>query len=90
MKIEIERKPAESRLQELGVTSWPIWEKEVSEFPWTYQDREMCYIVTGKVIVTPDGGEPVELQEYDLVTFPKGMSCNWKILKDIKKHYNFG
>ncbi|MBT4819744.1 MAG: DUF861 domain-containing protein [Lentisphaerae bacterium] len=42
------------------------------------------------VVVTPDGGEPVEFGKGDLVTFPKGMSCTWMIRTDVKKHYRFG
>jgi uncharacterized cupin superfamily protein len=27
------------------------------------------------------------MKKGDLVTFPEGMSCTWKIRKDVKKHY---
>ncbi|MEJ1410368.1 MAG: cupin domain-containing protein, partial [Candidatus Sedimenticola sp. (ex Thyasira tokunagai)] len=39
--------------------------------------------------VTPDGGEPHEYGRGDLVTFPAGMSCTWKVLSEVEKHYNF-
>ena len=42
------------------------------------------------MVVTPDGGEPVEMGQGDFVTFPQGMSCTWKIRKDVRKHYMFG
>jgi hypothetical protein len=29
-------------LESRDVKSWPIGEKEVSEFPWSYDDRETC------------------------------------------------
>lgn len=88
--ITIEHQPSATRLQELGVSNWPIWTKEVSEFSWTYDDSETCYLLAGEVIVTPDGGEPVQFSQGDLVTFPAGMSCTWKITKAVKKHYSFG
>lgn len=88
--IQVDRQASSESLQELGVYSWPIWTKEVSEFPWTYGEREICYLLAGEVIVTPDGGEPVQFGKGDLVTFPAGMSCTWKILQDVKKHYQFG
>ena len=90
MDIKIERNPGEDRLQGLGVKSWPIWTKETSEFPWHYDDSETCYFLEGDVVVTPDKGDPVEVGKGDLVTFPKGMSCTWKIRRDVKKHYKFG
>ncbi len=88
--IKVERKPDDGRLDTLGVKQWPIWTKEVSEFPWTYEDAETCYFLEGDVVVTPAGGEPVEVGAGDLVTFAKGMSCTWKIRKPVRKHYNFG
>ncbi|MBE9117516.1 cupin domain-containing protein [Lusitaniella coriacea LEGE 07157] len=88
-KIQIERQPDSNRLNELGVKSWSIWEKEVSEFPWTYDTSETCYFLEGDVIVTPDGGESVSMGKGDLVTFPAGMSCTWNILKPVRKHYQF-
>ncbi|MBF2018636.1 MAG: cupin domain-containing protein [Hydrococcus sp. C42_A2020_068] len=88
--INIERQPTQARLNELGVFDWSIWTKEVSEFSWTYDVEETCYFLEGYVVVTPDGGEPVEMGKGDLVTFPAGMSCTWKIRRDVKKHYSFG
>jgi len=38
--IFIESNPTEERLEQLGVRSWPIWSKEASEFPWTYNEPE--------------------------------------------------
>ncbi|MEQ8970349.1 MAG: cupin domain-containing protein [Coleofasciculus sp. C1-SOL-03] len=88
--IKIERQPSQERLDELKVFNWSIWTKEASEFPWTYDEPETCYFLEGDVVVTPDGGEPVEMGKGDLVTFPAGMSCTWKIRSDVKKHYQFG
>ncbi len=88
-EIGIERNPARERLEEMGVFSWPVWEKEVSRFPWTYDCDEVCYILEGEVTVTPEGGEPVTIRAGDLVRFPAGMSCTWDITKPIRKHYDF-
>ncbi len=74
----------------MGVRTWPIWEKEESEFPWSYSAAETCYILEGRVIVTPDGGDAVEIEAGDLATFPQGMSCRWDIKEKIRKHYTFG
>ena len=88
--IKIEHQPDEHRLEELGVRQWPIWTKEASIFPWSYDASETCYFLEGDVIVTPDGGAPVQMGKGDLVTFPRGMSCTWEVREDVKKHYNFG
>lgn len=89
-EITIERQAGEDRLKELGVRDWPTWSKEPSEFPWTYDESETCYLLEGEVIVTPEKqGEPVRFGQGDLVTFPRGLNCTWKILKTVRKHYDF-
>ena len=88
-KIEIERNPSEERLSSLGVKRWPIWTKEVSTFPWTYDATEVCYFLQGDVVVTPEGGEAVRVGKGDLVTFPVGMSCTWDVRQPVRKHYTF-
>lgn len=86
-EITIEHNPSQAKQDAMGVYHWPIWTKEISKFPWTYDNNETCYILEGQVIVTPNGGEPVKIGESDLVTFPAGMSCTWDIRSEIKKHY---
>ncbi len=87
--IDIE-KPAEEKLQTLQVKTWPIWEKGVSEFPWEYDESETCYLLEGEVVVTPENGMPVRFGKGDLVVFPVGLKCVWKITKAVRKHYKFG
>ncbi len=88
-KITVVKQPDEAQLQKMGVRSWPVWTKEVSEFPWTYDSQETCYFLEGEVEVTPQGGEAVTVGQGDLVTFPDGMSCTWKVTKPVRKHYRF-
>ncbi len=88
-KIKIERQPDERKLSSLGVRQWPIWTKETSEFPWTYDSSETCYFLEGEVVVTADDGEQVKVGKGDLVTFPGGMSCTWQVIAPVRKHYTF-
>jgi len=41
-KIKVVRNPAKAQMEELGVSDWPIWTKESSEFPWSYDEPETC------------------------------------------------
>jgi uncharacterized cupin superfamily protein len=88
--ITVEHNPSPAKLDVMHIDTWPLWEKEVSEFPWTYDDSETCYILEGEVTVTPDNGEAVLIKQGDLVNFCKGLSCTWNITKPIRKHYRFG
>jgi uncharacterized protein len=88
MKIVVETETAPDQLEEMK--QWPIWTKEVSTFPWSYDESETCYFLEGDVVVTPDGGDPVTMGKGDRVTFPEGMTCTWKVRQPVRKHYKFG
>ncbi|XP_002965250.2 uncharacterized protein LOC9659068 [Selaginella moellendorffii] len=89
--IKVEKEPSDARLRELGVKTWPKWGCTPSKFPWTYDARETCYLLEGKVKVYPEGSsdEFVEISAGDLVVFPKGMSCTWDVAATVDKHYKF-
>ncbi len=83
------RKPNENEIREFE--TWPVWEKEESEFDWEYSDKETCYILQGKAQVLDENGAIiVEFGKGDLVVFPPGLRCKWKILENMRKHYNLG
>ena len=88
MKIEI-RKPLDDELNNSEILSWPIWECEKSTFNWTYDDKETCYLLEGEVTVKTDT-ETVHFSAGDVVVFPAGLSCEWKVTKPVRKHYKFG
>jgi uncharacterized cupin superfamily protein len=87
-QIIVETNPDAARLASLGVDHWPIWEKEASEFPWEYFEQEISYILEGRAIITPEGGEPVEITKGDLVTMPSELICKWKVVEPIRKRYH--
>jgi len=77
------------RLEELGVKSWPIWEKEESTFDWRYDEQEICYFLAGEATIKTDEGE-ITVGHGDLVTFPKNLNCTWQVNRAVKKHFKFG
>lgn len=89
-QIIIEPQPDAERLAKLGVDHWPEWEKGTSEFAWEYFESETSYILEGRAVVTPDGGDPVEIRKGDLVTFPSELICLWKIVEPLRKRYHIG
>jgi len=88
MEIKVQQlKPEE--LKKMGVLDWPVWRREVSKFPWSYDAEEECYFLEGEVTIHKDDGTKLEIGKGDFVTFPKGLSCIWDIKKTVKKHYSF-
>ena len=87
VQISVEQTPAQSRLDSLGVSKWPTWQKEVSTFDWIFFEREIAYILDGECVITPIGGAPVSFGKGDLVTFPAGLKASWQVVKPLHKHY---
>lgn len=87
MPIEV-RKPTEEEIK--MAESWPTWNKEVSEFPWRYDEKETCYILKGRATVTGNNGESVSFGAGDWVIFSTGLESTWKIEEAIEKKYKFG
>jgi uncharacterized protein len=89
-EIEVVVQPPPDFLEKKGVFDWGTWGCGVSTFPWTYGESESCYLLAGKVTVTPsDGRKPASFGKGDFVTFPAGMSCTWEVTEPVKKHFLF-
>lgn len=85
--VVIEHLP-EEEIRKRGIRQWPVWEKEVSRFPYTYDETELCLFLEGEVII--EAGENLfKIKPGDFVTFEEGLECIWDIKKEVKKHYNF-
>ena len=90
-RIRVIEHPDPALLERLGVRQWPIWTKEVCEFPWFYDEEETCYFLEGEVeVVSSDGTERARFGKGALVTFSQGLECTWKVLSPVRKHYRFG
>ena len=87
MNIKID-KLTDEEVNNKGVLSWPIWECEVSEFDWEYDQQESCLLLEGEVEVKSDF-ETVKFGGGDFVVFPKGLTCKWKVIRPVRKHYSF-
>ena len=86
MSIEV-RKPTpeeESRMKQC-----PTWEKEPSEFPWHYDEKETFLVLEGEATVQASD-QTVTFGAGDYVVVPQGVDCIWKVKQTIRKHYKFG
>ncbi|KAL7494886.1 hypothetical protein ACHAWT_003461 [Skeletonema menzelii] len=90
-EIEVVSQPDKDFLDKKGVFNWGTWGCGVSKFPWTYDQNESCYLLAGKVTVTPDDKslKPATFGKGDFVTFPAGMSCTWDVSETVEKHFMF-
>ena len=73
-----------------GIKNWPIWECKPCNFSWNYMEKEICLIIEGEAKIKSESGEIYLIRSEELVEFPKGFSCEWQIIKSIKKHFRLG
>lgn len=52
-----------------------------------YQVWEFCHVMSGKCIITPEGGDPITLVPGDSFICEKGLKGTWRIVEDMKKHF---
>jgi len=70
--------------------AWPSWDCDPSEFEWKFGMKEVAYVVAGEAEIIPfDGRRSVRIKPGDVVTFPAGMECEWKVKSRFRKHYRF-
>jgi len=62
------------------------WECEPGTSRWEFTTRgEVIYVLTGRMIVHEDGGEPVELTAGSSCIFPIGWKGVWTVVETLRK-----
>jgi uncharacterized cupin superfamily protein len=64
-----------------------VWECTPGVFDYVHTDETAC-LVDGRVTVTPEGGEPMELGPGDIVFFPEGSKTRWEIHDTVRKAFH--
>ncbi len=66
--------------QEIG-----IWECAAGPSYWKLEQHEFVHILSGSMTVTPDGGEPLDINAGDTAFFANGWAGTWQIHSTIRK-----
>lgn len=64
---------------------WQCTPGVVAMTDWPYD--ELCVLLAGRVVITPQGGPPAEYRQGDAFVIPKGFTGTWDIRETIRKHY---
>lgn len=84
-----------AEMQTAGISFWEngegadsgVWECTPGPSHWTLETNEFINVVAGRMTVTPDGGEPLELGPGSSAVFPVGWSGTWEIHETLRKLY---
>lgn len=70
-----------------GARSAGIWQRSPGPSYWRQDENEVIYVLSGRMTVTPDGGEPLEVGAGDIAVFPLGWTGTWVIHETLRKVY---
>lgn len=69
-----------------GVVETGIWEADLGTFTATREGyHELCYLVSGRVTLTEEGEQPLELEAGDLFVTPAGWRGTWQVHEAVRK-----
>lgn len=64
-----------------------VWSCTPGDSRWSLETHEFIYVASGRMTVTRDGGEPVEVSAGDCAFFENGWQGTWLIHETILKSY---
>ena len=62
-----------------------VWDCTAGLFNWHYNKDETLVVISGEAFITNEKGEERRLGPGDIVFFPAGTSCTWRVTKYIRK-----
>lgn len=67
-------------------TMWvALWHCTPGIFNWHYAEDEIAHIISGEVFISVGDGAERRLQGGDVVLFPAGSSCRWRVTEPVRK-----
>ena len=66
-----------------------VWEATPSTYHATYTAYEFVHMISGRIVITPDGGAPITVQAGDAFVVEADFKGTWKIEEPVRKHFVF-
>jgi uncharacterized cupin superfamily protein len=63
------------------------WQATPGTYHATYSDYEFVHMIAGRIVITPDGGAPVEVGPGDAFVVEADFKGTWKIIEAVTKHF---
>jgi uncharacterized cupin superfamily protein len=70
-----------------GRTFCGVWESTPGLWRIAYDEWESCTIMSGRSVVTPEGGTPIELGPGDSLVIDPGFRGTWEVVETTRKTY---
>lgn len=63
------------------------WSATPGTYHATYTALEDVYLIRGRIVITPEGGAPVEVAAGDSFVVEKDFQGTWEIKEEVFKHF---
>ncbi|KAI9019759.1 hypothetical protein DFJ74DRAFT_707822 [Hyaloraphidium curvatum] len=64
-----------------------VWEATTGTYHATYSAYEFVSLLQGKIIITPEGGEPVTVKAGDAFVVEATFKGTWEIVEPVRKYF---
>ena len=66
-----------------------VWEATPGTYHATYSAYEFVHMISGRIVITPDGGLPVTVQAGDAFVVEANFKGTWEIQEPVRKNFDF-
>ncbi|MFZ5710426.1 MAG: cupin domain-containing protein [Pseudomonadota bacterium] len=66
-----------------------IWECTPGTYHATYTAYEYVVMIEGRIVITPDGDQPVTVRAGDAFVVEPTFRGTWRIEEKVRKHFDF-
>jgi hypothetical protein len=66
-----------------------VWEATPGTYHATYTAYEFVHMISGRIVITPDGGTSVTVRAGDAFVVEADFKGTWKIEEPVRKHFDF-
>jgi uncharacterized protein len=64
-----------------------VWECTPGLWRISYEEWESCTVISGRSVVTPDGGDAIVLGPGDSLVLEPGFTGTWEVIETTRKTY---
>ena len=65
-----------------------VWTATPGTYHATYAEYEFVHIIKGRITITPDGEEPINVGPGDAFVVEAGFKGTWEIIESVVKHFD--
>ena len=66
-----------------------VWEATPGTYHATYTAYEFVHLISGRIVITPDGGTSVTVEAGDAFVVEADFKGTWQIEEPVRKHFDF-